>query len=219
MSFPPHPHPQGAASLTPIPETSSTFVTQPPAPLSSSPLKQLRAPPVPFGMSSTTSAPPRTNQLTVSTVPQSVPMMSSSSAVSNDITLDFYILDPQSPARFSTKYGARAKRELVDPFPATITRTNMESDVEVRATQLMEQFPDAHNILFVPKNWYILHEFFDGHDLWIEGAKFCYWVILAICREYYHLDQLSATRQDLEAYQASLFGLEQYSFLLKTFHY
>ncbi|KAL5317538.1 hypothetical protein ACEPPN_014633 [Leptodophora sp. 'Broadleaf-Isolate-01'] len=118
--------------------------------------------------------------------------MSSSSAVSNDITLDFYILDPQSPARFSTKYGARAKRELVDPFPATITRTNMESDVEVRATQLMEQFPDAHNILFVPKNWYILHEFFDGHDLWIEGAKFCYWVILAICRKNTERNQIAA---------------------------
>ncbi|KAG4439291.1 hypothetical protein IFR05_005224 [Cadophora sp. M221] len=178
MSFPPHPcphphpHPQGATALTPIPETPSTFVARPPAPRGSSPLKQLHAPPVPF-------------------VPQSAPIMSSPSAASNDITLDFYILDPQSPARFSTHYGARAKRELVEPFPATITRTNMENDVEVRATQLMKQFLDAKNILFVPKNWYILHEFFDGHDLWIEGAEFCYWVILAICRKNTERNQIA----------------------------
>src|SRR4051812_29888746 len=109
----------------------------------------------------------------------------SSSSSSTDVTLDFYILDPQAPAIFSTNNGARPKRELVKPFPSPIIRTDMASDVEVRATQLIEAFPEVKSLKGVPTNWYILHRFFDGHDLWVEGAKFCYWVILAISRKFY----------------------------------
>lgn len=188
MSFQPHPHLQGAPALTPIPETSSTFVALPHVPLTTSPLKQLRAPPIPFGRLSTRFAKLPSQQLTTSAVPQAaLKMSSSSSSLPQQITHEFYILHPTAEAIFSTNNGVRPKRQLAKPFPATVIRTNVGDDVEARATQLIEMFPEEaekmHPLPDNPDSWYILHKYFDGHDLWIDGAKFCYYVLHAICRK------------------------------------
>ncbi|PVH88826.1 hypothetical protein DL98DRAFT_580377 [Cadophora sp. DSE1049] len=162
MSF--NPTTQSATALTPIPETTPTFVAPPPAPVTTSPLKQLRAPPVPF-------------------VPRSELYLSSPSPPSDVEQLDFCNCRPEAPAVFSTKNGTRAKRKLVHPFPAPIIRTDLLGDVDIRSNQLLEEFPEARNIFEVPNDWFMLHRFFDGHDIWVEGANFCYYVILAICRK------------------------------------
>ncbi|CZS89486.1 uncharacterized protein RAG0_00863 [Rhynchosporium agropyri] len=167
MPFHPHPHPhphlQSVMALTPIPETRtpSIFVAPPSMPIMTSPLRQLRAPPVPFVPKPSTSMPP----------------------ASNEVTMDFYYPPPHTPAIFSTKYCTRHKRELVAPFPTAVVRSNMKDDVEARASQLIEEFPFAREIVDVSGDWYDLHQFFDGYDLWVEGARFCYMVMFVLCRK------------------------------------
>ncbi|KAL2068961.1 hypothetical protein VTL71DRAFT_15299 [Oculimacula yallundae] len=168
MSFHPHPHPnpfpqsQGPISLTPIPETFSAFVAPPPMPISTSPLRQLRAPPIPF-------------------VPQSSANMSSSL---DGIPMGLFYPPDHAPAFFSTRYNNRPKRLLVAPFPAPVIRSNLEGDIEARATQLIEEFfPASQRITTEPPNLWHLHEYFDGYDLWVEGAEFCFQVMIAICNQ------------------------------------
>lgn len=118
-------------------------------------------------------------------VPQSAVRLPSSSPPSDVLQLEFYICRPEAPALFSTKFGTRAKRKLVQPYPATIIRTDLPGDVDIRSNQLLEEFAESRDIFEVPPGWFMLHDFFDGYDIWVEGAQFCYYVIHAICRESY----------------------------------
>ncbi|KAK0110675.1 hypothetical protein ONS96_002277 [Cadophora gregata f. sp. sojae] len=147
---------------TPFSQEAPIDVGPPQVPITTSPLKQLRAPPIPF-------------------VPRSESLLSSSSPPSEVLQVEFYNCRPEAPAIFSTRYGTRAKRRLVQPYPAPIIRTNALGDVAIKSNQLLEEFPDAQNFLNVPFDWLILHDFFDGYDLWVEGATFCFHVMLAIC--------------------------------------
>ena len=118
-------------------------------------------------------------------VPQSAVRMSSSSPPSDVLQLEFYNCRPEAPALFSTKFGTRAKRNLIQPYPATIIRTDLPGDVDIRSNQLLEEFAESRDIFEVPHSWFMLHDFFDGYDIWVEGAQFCYYVIHAICRKSY----------------------------------
>ncbi len=103
---------------------------------------------------------------------------------SSEVSPQFYKVAAEAPARFSTNNGTKPKRELVEPYPAPIVRTNLEDDVEKRALELLKDFPWSAGIYVPPVDWYQLHEFFDGHDLWVEGASFCFYVMIRIVGMY-----------------------------------
>lgn len=102
----------------------------------------------------------------------------------DDVPPHFYIVKPASAAVFSTVNGTKPKRELVEPFPMPVIRSDMESDVDARANQLIKEFPATPLSIMDVSTWWDLHKYFDSHDLWVDGARFCYYVLLAIARKF-----------------------------------
>lgn len=91
----------------------------------------------------------------------------------------FYDLPADSRAVFSTAHGRYPKRNLPEPLPLCITRSNVALDVEKKADALWEPFYyDIYHNLRRPGSWYDLYQWFDAVDLHIEGASFCYFVLL-----------------------------------------
>ncbi|CAG8974064.1 hypothetical protein HYALB_00009566 [Hymenoscyphus albidus] len=88
-----------------------------------------------------------------------------------------------SPAFFSTNMGKDAKRALLNPRPAPLTRSRFHEDVANTAKQLRDRFPKIVRDITQIKAWPDLYKFWDGYDLWVQGAAFCYWVIEQIVKK------------------------------------
>ncbi|KAI9055957.1 hypothetical protein LZ554_000891 [Drepanopeziza brunnea f. sp. 'monogermtubi'] len=106
----------------------------------------------------------------------------------------FYQVAANSRAAFSTHNGTKPKRELPDPLPMPVIRTNIKGDVEARADQLIKDFPGIACRIVDEPDWWGLHDYFDGYDLWIEGPDFCFFVAITIARK----NQEQARRIQLE---------------------
>lgn len=95
----------------------------------------------------------------------------------------FYHTPENAAAAFSTHCGRVPKRQLVEPSPPPIIRSNLVLDVQKKAHSLMMQFPElARTVVPIDphkrqSDWYHLYKYFDAVDLWIEGVFFCYYVI------------------------------------------
>lgn len=96
-----------------------------------------------------------------------------------DLPKSFYSLPANSRAVFSTAHGKYPKRDLPEPPPLCITRSSVALDVEKKAEALWEPFYyDIYNNIRRPESWYDLYHWFDAVDLYVEGASFCYFVLL-----------------------------------------
>jgi hypothetical protein len=92
-----------------------------------------------------------------------------------------------SRALFSTHGGTRPVRSLPDPSPPRVLRTGLyeshESDVRKKAFFLLRTYPDiAQTIVIPPVSWEDLYHYFDGMDIWTEGAWFLFCVLGDITR-------------------------------------
>ena len=109
---------------------------------------------------------------------------------------DFYHLKAEAPAQFSTFMGKEPKREVPNPKPAPIVRANLDIEIQRKADSYRLNFPDVANAVTTPTSmyldfrflsndsrlrfvaaWYDLHLYFDGHDLYLEGAAFLFFVL------------------------------------------
>lgn len=95
----------------------------------------------------------------------------------------FYNVPADAPALFSTKNGARAKRQLYNPPPAPVVRSNFDDEVKRMASLLRKELPQIADQIRNPTSWKDLYYFFDAVDLWVEGAVFLYFVISHISKE------------------------------------
>ncbi len=92
----------------------------------------------------------------------------------------FWRTPDNAAAAFSTQLGRYPKRQLPDPLPPPIARSNMNWDIQKKAQNLVRQFPELARGITPIHEWYHLYKYFDAHDLWVEGAAFCFFVIYRI---------------------------------------
>lgn len=103
--------------------------------------------------------------------------------------LDFYKVPERASAIFSTKNGAISKRKLTLPPSPPVAKSDVDAEIRRKATSLREEFPAIVRTISHPlTNWYDLHKYFDGVDLWYEGAAFLYYVLNHISNENAALD-------------------------------
>jgi hypothetical protein len=95
-----------------------------------------------------------------------------------ELPKDFFKLPANAKALFSTNRQKRAKRDLPDPAPAPIVRSNPLNDVYEKANGLWDKYYDEIYELKQPTSWFDLHQFFDAVDLYTDGPDFCYMLIV-----------------------------------------
>ena len=100
----------------------------------------------------------------------------------------FWWTPDHAACAFSTQEGRYPKRQLEQPYPAPILRTNLNHDVHKTAFQLARQFPDLASGIKPVENWYHLYRYWDAVDIWTEGAGFCYQVLNRIAEVNKELD-------------------------------
>lgn len=118
-----------------------------------------------------------------------------------DFPMSFYDLPIYASANFSTKMGQSGKRSLQEPLPARVVRSNLDADVAEKAGALESSFP-PHLIRSIgePKAWPDLYEYFDGHDLYVDGVVFCFHVIRQIARRNLFLE--TRFQKEIDEYAA-----------------
>lgn len=95
----------------------------------------------------------------------------------------FYNVPADAPALFSTRNGTRVKRQLLNPPPAPVVRSDFDEEVKRMAALLRKELPQVAGLIRNPTSWKDLYYFFDSVDLWVEGAVFLYFVISHISRD------------------------------------
>ncbi|RDL40990.1 uncharacterized protein BP5553_00969 [Venustampulla echinocandica] len=105
----------------------------------------------------------------------------------SEMPMNFYQVPFSSQAIFSTLNGLLPKRTLEKSLPPPIVRSNFNSDVIQKAEILREKFPTIARSMTTPTKWEDLYQFFDGYDLYADGAVFCFYVISEISRKNQYL--------------------------------
>ena len=96
----------------------------------------------------------------------------------------FYRNSPTDPpATFSTRCGKIPVRQLPDPAPPVVIRSNVDGDIRSMATSLRQDFPAIVREIKKPTSWYNLYNYFDAVDLWYQGASFLFYVLNHISNE------------------------------------
>ncbi|KAF8864903.1 hypothetical protein BDZ45DRAFT_497050 [Acephala macrosclerotiorum] len=94
------------------------------------------------------------------------------------LPLTYYTDIPDEvPAIFSTSLQTQPKRKLIQPYPQSMTRTDLLGDVQRKVDSLWDRFPNEVRRVRHTENWYALYRYFDAVDLWVEGPAFCFTVI------------------------------------------
>ena len=113
----------------------------------------------------------------------------------------FYDVPEACLAIFSTNCGAIAKRQLPDPPPPSIVRSDIDGDIQRKATALWQEFPVQIQHVRCPLAWEDLYTYFDAVDLWTEGPEYLFEVIRYIGYQNYTIDREANLEIQLEIYK------------------
>lgn len=134
-------------------------------------------------------------------------------ALKGEISMEFFTTEiPESaPAFFSTNNGKNPKRVLTRPLPSPIARSQLHTDVALAAVDLRDRFPTIVRDIKKLSNWRDLYNFWDGYDLWVQGAPFCWWVIEQIVKKNEVLEPL--VDKEIKKYAVEWTEFHQYEVL------
>jgi len=102
---------------------------------------------------------------------------------------EFYNLPKDAPALISSHFGKHPKRELADPPPAPIARSDGPDDIVRKANYFRKQFPIFSRKIRALTTWEQLYHFFDAYDLQLEGPAFLFYVINHLANENFAMDR------------------------------
>lgn len=106
-------------------------------------------------------------------------------ALKGQISMAFFTTEIPATATafFSTNNGKNPKRHLTQPYPMPIARSQLHTDVALAAVDLRDRFPTIVRDIKALADWRDLYKFWDGYDLWVQGAAFCWWVMEQIVKK------------------------------------
>ncbi|KAG9239496.1 hypothetical protein BJ875DRAFT_538715 [Amylocarpus encephaloides] len=91
--------------------------------------------------------------------------------------MSFFDIPDSAPAHFSTHRGQLEKRVLPLPLPVSLVRSNILHDVKWKVQHIRDEYPTIASSITEPAKWEDLYQYFDGFDLYVQGASFCYYVV------------------------------------------